>query len=478
MRKMEQALGKLHSNVLEHKLFPAGSKLLLCCSGGADSMAMLHLFSRLRSIMQITLLAVHVDHQLRGAESDADAELVKEQCLQLNIPVIVRKIRLEKSGDLENQARKKRLEAFHQVLDLYRFDYIVTAHHNGDQSETMLLNLFRGAGLNGLAGIKPRSGKILHPLLCFEKKELVSVLTEAGIPWREDATNQDQSFRRNWIRHTLIPMLEKELNPALGTKLGLQAQIFAEADATIRQKVQPLLRKALLELTPDSVTLSLPVLRKLGRLEQFYVLKGLVSSLSGTERDFFQHNFEDIRALMEAQGSKYIALNRRLCVRKQYDELIIARMAPIEELAPPYVVEEDRSRAVWGDYRFSFKILKVLQEHRLEDGDHVYLDADKVHFPFTIRSRKPGDRFMPLGMTQTQKLKEFFINNKVPKFEREKVPVFDDGGKIFWIAGYRLDARAAIGPDSTRFLHISSERVHEKPMRAASRSKKTEEDNE
>ncbi|HOZ01141.1 MAG TPA: tRNA lysidine(34) synthetase TilS, partial [Candidatus Syntrophosphaera sp.] len=135
-------------------------------------------------------------------------------------------------------------------------------------------------------------------------------------------------------------------------------------------------------------------------------------------------------------------------------------------------------RAVWGDYRFSFKILKVLPEHRLEDGDHVYLDADKVHFPFTIRSRKPGDRFMPLGMTQTQKLKEFFINNKVPKFEREKVPVFDDGGKIFWIAGYRLDARAAIGPDSTRFLHISSERVHEKPMRAASRSKKTEEDNE
>lgn len=478
MRKLEQALVRLHDSVQEQKLFPAGAKLLLCCSGGADSLALVHLFSLLRSRMQITLLAVHVDHQLRGVESAADAELVKESCLRLNIPVIVRKVRLEGSGDLENQARKKRFEVFRQILELYKFDFIVTAHHNNDQVETMLMNLCRGAGLNGLAGIKPRSGIVLHPLLIFNKSELTAILEEAGVAWREDATNLDQRFRRNWIRHTLIPLLEKELNPELGTKLGWQAQIFAEAENLVRQKAVPLLKKMALEQTPESVTLALPLLLKASRLEQYYILKSVVSALSGSEQDFFVQSFEELRSLLTASGSKSLKLGNGLQIRKLYNELVIAQASDPEKVPEPFTVEEDRSRAVWGNYRFSFKVLRVLPVHREEDKHNVYLDADKVIYPFTIRSRRPGDRFMPLGMKQLQKLKEYFINVKVPKFERDYVPIFDDGDKIFWIAGHRVDARAAIDGQSQRFLHIKAELVHEKPMRAASRSKKTGEDNE
>ncbi|MBW6514864.1 MAG: tRNA lysidine(34) synthetase TilS [Candidatus Syntrophosphaera sp.] len=478
MQKLDQALSRLHGYVHEKKLFPAGAKLLICCSGGADSVALLYLFSRLRSLMHVTLLAVHVDHQLRGAESEADAELVKEHCQQLNVPVIVRKVRLESGTDLENQARKKRFEVFQQILELYRFDFIVTGHHNNDQTETMLMNLFRGAGLNGMAGIKPRSGNILHPLLCFNKSELIDLLQHEKISWREDASNQDLSFRRNWVRHTLIPLLAKEVNPAVGEKIGLQAQIFEEAELMVRQKVKPLLRKAALEQSPERVVLSLPVLRRYGRLEQYYVLREALVSIAGTERDFFLHNFEELRGLMDSAGSKYILLNNGVTARKQYDELIIAESQPPREVPEPYSVEEDRSRAVYGEFRFSFKILKVLPAQRHEDRFNVYLDADKISFPFKIRSRSPGDRFMPLGMTQQQKLKDFFINSKVPKFERDHVPIFDDGAKIFWIAGHRPDARAAIEPGTTRFLYISAERVHEKPMRAANRSKRTGETNE
>lgn len=478
MPKLDEAISRLHKYVREKKLFPAGAKLLLCCSGGADSVALLSLFSRLRSLMHITLLAVHVDHRLRGAESDADSDLVKELCQRLNIPVIVRRIEVGKGSGLESRARNIRLGIFHELLELYRFDFIVTGHHNDDQTETMLMNLVRGAGLGGLAGIKPRSGDILHPLLCFGKAELVEVLESEGIPWREDKSNQDQGFRRNWIRHTLIPLLEKELNPAAGWKIGQQAQIFEEAENIVRQRVQPLSKKCVLEQGPGQARMSLPRLMRLGRLEQYYVLKDVVAAVSGTEKDFFQHNFDEVLALGGSSGSKYVRLHNGVYVRKEYRELIISTARPQEAPPEPYVVDEERSRAVYGDYRFSFKILRVLPSRREESDFKVYLDADKVKFPFTIRGRRPGDRFMPLGMTQLKKLKDFFIDAKVPKFERDRVPIFDDGEKIFWIAGHRLDSRVAMDEGTQRFLHITAEPLHAKPMRAAVRSKKSGEENE
>ena len=168
MTKREQGIAKLRNYIREKNLFSAEAKLLLGVSGGSDSIALLYLFSLLRSEIDITLLAVHINHQLRGEESDADAVLVRDICQKLGVPLIVRKINLTDKS--ENQARQKRFEAFQQVLDAYQFDYIVTGHHSNDQTETMLLNLFRGAGLSGLAGLRPRSGIVLHPLLCFPKK--------------------------------------------------------------------------------------------------------------------------------------------------------------------------------------------------------------------------------------------------------------------------------------------------------------------
>jgi len=139
-------------------------------------------------------------------------------------------------------------------------------------------------------------------------------------------------------------------------------------------------------------------------------------------------------------------------------------------------VEEDRNRAVYGSYRFSFKTLKVLPRDRHEDGLNVYLDADKIRFPFMIRGRREGDRFIPLGMKDRKKVKDLLIDCKVPKFERDRVPICDDGEKIFWVVGYRVDARVAVDANSSRYLHITAEPVHEKPKRAASRIKTGESD--
>lgn len=472
MRKLDKALDKLQGYVLEKMLFTAGAKILLCCSGGADSVALLHLFSKLRSQLQITLLAVHVDHQLRGAESTADAELVKDVCQQLSIPVIVRKIKLEGKQDLENRARNKRFEVFRQVLELYRFDFIATAHHQNDQAETLLMNLFRGAGINGMAGIKPLNGKVIHPLLCFAKQELTDILTEEKAAWRVDETNQDDRFRRNRIRNKLLPLIEHEINPGVVGKLCAQAAIFLDADNLLRRNAVKQLKKACLEQTPERYSLALEELNKLARVELYYVLKAVVSSISGTEQDFFMHGFEEIVQLMRAEGSKYTKLSNKITVEKRYKELIISLNAEPAPLPEPYQVDEDRSRAVYGNFRFSFKTLRVLPRDRLEDGFNVYLDADKISYPITIRSRREGDRFIPLGMTQHQKIKDLLINRKVPKSERDAVPICEDGDKIIWIVGHKLDARVAIDEGTQRFLHITAEPVHEKAKRAANRNKK------
>lgn len=469
MTKREQGIAKLRNYIREKNLFSAEAKLLLGVSGGSDSIALLYLFSLLRSEIDITLLAVHINHQLRGEESEADAVLVRDICQKLGVPLIVRKINLTDKS--ENQARQKRFEAFQQVLDAYQFDYIVTGHHSNDQTETMLLNLFRGAGLSGLSGLRPRSGKVLHPLLCFSKKELQDLLVEAQIPWREDSSNQELNYRRNWIRHKLLPLLEQEINPQISTSLGTQAEIFADAEDMILKRMKSLLKKVVLEQDNQKVILSLSALKHFSKLEQYYIIREVIAEISGSRRDFFAHNFENIINLYSAEGSKKVSLNNGIEAVKEYDKLIIKFSEESQPIPEPIVVEEDRSRVVWGDYRFSFKVLKVLPNCFSRDPLTVYIDADKIKYPFVIRSRKPGDRFIPFGMKQMVKLKDFLINCKVSKYERDYIPIFDDGEKIFWVTGKRLDQRVAIDDNSTRFLHITAEKIREKQLRPANRSR-------
>ncbi|MCB5223845.1 MAG: tRNA lysidine(34) synthetase TilS [Candidatus Cloacimonetes bacterium] len=469
MARLDQALDKLESYARDMRIFSPGAKLLLCVSGGADSMALLLLFTRLLSRIRLTLLVVHVNHQLRGPSSHADEDLVREQCQELGVPLIVRKIRVAQGAGLENRARQQRFEVFEEILSAYRFDLIVTGHHLNDQSETMLLNLARGAGLSGLAGIRPLAGNVAHPLLCFEKQELIQILEEEKMPWREDASNEDQSLKRNWVRHSLIPLLETELNPRLGSSLGLQARIFAEAEEMLLKRAQQLMKKVALEQEPERITLSLPEFERCSRLERWYILREFTSQLSGSERDFFSYNFQELMNLLDSQGSKYVPLGRGLRAVKVYDRLILEPDEEPEPVPEELSIGEDRSRAVWGDYRFSFKLLKVLPAQPEEDPLRVFLDADKISFPLQIRARRPGDRFQPLGMDGQVKLKNFFINVKLPRFERDRVPIFDDGDKIVWVTGLRVDARAALDPDSSRFLLISAENMKARPKRAASR---------
>lgn len=459
----------------QEQILCRGEKLLLAVSGGADSTAMLYFYHRLRFVLNVTLLAVHVNHQLRGESSDGDEQAVSKLCQKLNIPLIIRTIELPGERDLENRAREARFEIFSHIMERYRFDKVLLAHHKWDLAETVLINLFRGAGLSGMAGIKAKQGNVLHPLLCFKPEELKDMLIQLQIPWREDASNLETKFTRNRIRHDLIPLLEKDYNPQLRDKLAEEANILNQADRYISERALRRYKKICLDSTSQRIVLSVPDLQKAPDIEHFYILREAYRQVSGQHQDFFLANLREIQGILGAQGSKYVSLPHGTFVIKRYQELVFSNCP--EDVQPEssqaLQIESERSRAVHMDYRFRFKYLRVLpQDHLDYQGYRAIIDADKIRNGFMVRSRQPGDRFMPMGMQNFKKLKDFFIDEKVAKYDRDLIPIFDDGEKIFWICGHRIDERVRYTEATSRYLMIEAVSLLKKPNRAANRKKR------
>nr|MDK2851374.1 tRNA(Ile)-lysidine synthase [Candidatus Cloacimonadota bacterium] len=465
----------------QEQILHKGEKLLLAVSAGADSTAMLYLFSRLRYSYSLSLLAVHINHQLRGEESIKDEQQVKKLCTQLSIPLVVRRITLEGNQDLENRARKARFEVFEQILINYRFNKVLLAHHKWDLAETVLLNLFRGSGLTGMGGIRALQGNVMHPMLEFDPLELKALLKEVGLSWREDKSNIDLRFTRNRLRVDLIPHLAEYYNPQIRQKLAEEAQVLQQADEYILEKSLRRFKKICLENSNGRIILSIPDLLKAPSIEHYYIFREAFRQVSGMMQDFFRIHYDELSALLETQGSKYISLPHGVLAIKRYQELLFTKNEG-EVQAQSHdelLIEADRSRAVHMDYRFHFKYLKVLpQNHREYSGYRVILDADRIAGSFVIRSRRDGDHFMPLGMTGFKKLKDFFIDEKVAKYDRDSVPIFDDGEKIFWVCGHRLDERVRYTAGTTRFLMIEAVSLSRKPNRAANRKKRERGNNE
>lgn len=462
MSLTNEYLKRLKENLEAEQLVSHSEKLVLGVSAGADSTALLYLFSKLRFDLNLSLLAVHINHGLRGDASDEDEKHIASLAMKLNVPLIVRRITLEGEGDLENRARNARFEIFDEIRKSYKFDKIVLGHHKWDQAETLLLNLFRGAGLGGLAGIRPIMGEVVHPILIFEPQELRDMLTEEGITWREDASNKELKFARNRLRLELLPMVEEHYNPLVREKLFESAAILNLVDQYVLEKALRRFRRVCIESKKGRVMLSLPDLLKAPEIEQYYILREAYSRISGTRQDFFQSHLRELNCLFESEGSKYIILSNNVYAIRRYEELIFTD--DDSELFTPeaevMVLEPNRALAVHMEYRFQIRNLKVLPDDVKElPPMQAIIDADKIKGQISIRQRKPGDRFIPLGMSGMKKLKDFFIDEKVPKYDRDLIPVFEDEEKIIWVCGHRIDQRVSFDEESTRYLMIAAEPI-------------------
>jgi tRNA(Ile)-lysidine synthase len=451
-------LDRIIDAINRHAMFEPGQAIGVAVSGGADSMCLLEVLRELAPRWNLSLRVLHVNHKLRGAESDADADFVRAAAERLALPCEV-EIAPIHGGNLEQAARDSRRAFFLRLLREGIVDRVALGHTLDDQAETVLFRFLRGAGSAGLAGIRPVTKEgIVRPLLYVERAEVTGWLRARQVPWREDSSNRSREFARNRIRHDLLPQLSREWNPGLAATLAQTAEWAraeeewweAEMDrraepAFVRQGPAILMRASDLAVTPASVA------RRLVR-RAFLEAKGDLRSIG----------FPHVEAVLElardhaGEGSVHVP---RLVVERSFDWL---RVAPPEPVPPDFRIPLAAPGRTPAPGTVLVTELTEKQGQKFS-GDCRYnetvscLDWSVASGKLEVRNWRPGDQYQPAGHPGAEKLKLLFHKFRVPSWERNGWPMVVRGDEILWSRKFGA-AAGAVATASGPVLVIREER--------------------
>lgn len=466
---------KFISYAIKHGLIKDQMKILIGFSGGADSTALCKVLLHFKKEYHLTLVAAHINYHLRGEDSKADERFVKEFCFENNIPIMIQQSDLTGVKGMENKAREIRMSFFQKIKKHYKVDKIALAHHKDDQSETVLSRFFRGSAFNGLSGIKAVSNDIIHPFLPFSRDEIEEYLTALNQTWREDLSNQESSYNRNKIRNQILPIIEKDFNPNFKEKLIDYAELFSEADKYFLVHAQRSYKKTLEFAEDHEIVFNFEEFVTLSPVIQFYIIKQAWETLSKNDKDFYYYHFKEIKKVLASDGGKEINLPLGIIFQKDYYNIRLFDPKNIETETTHQSREISSLRNIFmfNDKRILMQKIKSMPEEGFsKDNDQVVMDLDKIVFPLTVRYRQEGDRFMPYGMSQLKKLKDFFIDEKIAKFQRDKIAIICDAHHIIWVAGHRIDHRVAVDEHTKNFVCFKIEDTKENKMRSAKKKSK------
>jgi len=429
-------LQRFQQNLDRHGLIAPHATVLCAVSGGADSVALLLLLHRLSMTVSFALHAAHLDHGLR-AESPDDADFVATLCERLSVPlareaVDVRALAGERREGLEAAGRFARRRFLEQVAADLGGACIALAHHADDQAETILFRLLRGTGVGGLAGMLPKNGPYIRPLLVFSRAELRDWLVTQGETWREDISNADPAYARNRIRHQILPELQL-FSPDLPAALcRLGAQVALE-EQDWQQRVQGVL-DVHCRVTGDGLSLPIPALLALTPALRRRVLRELLVRVRGDLLHIEAVHVDRLDALLIAARPQAQLDLPGVWAARRYERLLLAAQPPV---CPAFCLEV----AAPGSYPLPtgavLRIEAVGAGSQEDSAASVYFDAAAITFPLTVRSMRPGDRFQPSGMTGHKQLKDYFIDARIEVEARRRTPLVFAGERLLWVAGLR-----------------------------------------
>jgi len=436
-------LQQLKAYIEKEKLFNINQDhILVAVSGGADSMCLLYMLHKL----DCKLSVAHCNFKLRGKESDEDEQLVKQVCLERGLTFHASSFdtatyATDHSISIQMAARELRYTWFQELVQEYKYSAIATAHHLNDNVETLLLNLTKGTGINGLVGIAPKNRDIVRPMLFASKQQLLDYINEHSIRFREDASNNSEKYERNYIRHTIIPAL-KTINPEVEQALGRSISNFRFAQQEVNKKIASYRSKL---LNPMQGGFYIYIKQLNGYPFALDILYQLLYP--------FGFNTAQVTELFTKQdvqsGKEFLSNSHR--VIKDRDRLLIVEKGNAEKLFS-FIDKETTSIKV-GTQTIHFEEHAEVTDLKTEDKSIAYIDARKLEFPLVIRNWEPGDYFYPLGLGKKKKVARFLIDQKVSKPEKENVLVLVSGKKICWVVGHRIDDRFKISSKS-RILKI------------------------
>jgi len=447
---------KVKETVQKYHMLAHGDHVLIGLSGGPDSVCLLTIINKLKHELGVHLSAAYIDHGLRPDETPYEIDFCRDLCNSLGMPFITRSIDVksyvkEKKLNKQEAARELRYRVLNEIAAETAANKIALGHNAGDQAETILMRLFRGTGPSGLSGIPPVRRHIIRPLIEVERIEIEKFLEDEGMGFVIDSSNLKHEYLRNKIRHLIIPAI-KNINRDIIKTLSRTADIFRDEERYFEIIVTKTLMKLITRKTDKTIEIFLGPLEAMDTVILRRVLRRAIDETKGLHGISFIHIEEIMSLIKSGKSGDRIYLPKDIRVIKGYSTLILtsekpARLGTYSVDSPGEIIVTESSVVL----RSATMGIDEVKDY----GDAqkcAVIDADKVHFPLIIRGRLHGDFFYPMGFGKRKKLQDYFVDEKIPRDERNAVPLLVCGNNIVWVIGYRLDDRYKVDKDTERVL--------------------------
>lgn len=441
-----QLIASFQQYIEQHQLFKKQDKLLLAVSGGLDSAVL----SFLCHTLQYDITIAHCNFNLRGAESDADEGFVCQMAQQYNVPFFVKHfdtsaIAAQQKKSIETTARELRYQWFTELLqqsklnDITPLKYILTAHHANDNVETVLMQFFRGTGIDGLTGIAHKQPQIIRPLLFAKRKELVQFAQDNNIAFVTDSSNASNDYTRNYFRNDIIPSIEK-VYPAATNNVLHNIERMQDVAFIYHQFIQTVLKKI---CKHKGATIHIAV----NQLKAMKPLASIVYEMC-KPYNFTAAQTTEVIKLLESDTGKYVVSSTHR-ILKNRDWFIIAPLQ--HESMEHHVIEQADEMVMYSNKKLLIQLIDTTNFEISNDKNIACIDAKNIVYPLLLRKWKQGDYFYPLGLPKQKKISRFLIDQKVSIIDKENVWVIESNKKIIWVVGHRIDDRFKV-IESTKYI--------------------------
>lgn len=447
---------RVRAYVKKYHMLQEKDHVIAGVSGGADSVCLLFMLVKLQKEMRFGLTVVHIHHGLRGESADADENYVRALCEKLDVELLafhedVGRYAKEQKLTLEEAGRNVRRHIFEEVCHRKNGTRIALAHHQNDNAETLLWNLSRGCGLKGIGGISPVDGKYIRPLLGVRRQEIEEYLKENNIDYCTDETNLEDHYTRNRLRNHVIPYLEREINPRAVSHMAdtmeqmrtVWAFMEEEVEKCRKYCVKPKQDKA------DGVVILEEGFRSVNETVRTFLIHELLCETAGRKKDIEQIHVKLVEELMEHQTGRKIMLPYEMTGERCYEGIWLHKVKDKEKSGenskPPVqmrILERTPQTSVFPKKTYT-----------------KWFDYDIIKKCLHIRTRQSGDWITVDGAGHRQKLKSWFVNEKIPCKQREEIPLIAEGNQIVWILGYRMGSAYRISSETKRILQIDVEKM-------------------
>ena len=450
----------VRKTINKHEMIDRFDKIVIGVSGGHDSMTLLYVLESLKKELEFEIVVAHINHGIRGDESDGDEQYVKTISEQLELPFYSCKVNMDEYAKQhkmtsEESGREIRYDFFRKILKSVGGTKIAVAHNKNDQAETLIMRFMRGTGIDGLRGMEFKTKNIIRPLLEVERNDIEKYCEELSLSPRIDRTNAMPIYGRNKVRLELIPYIEETFNSGIINTLSRTSEIMKKDSDFLMNYSNEKYLEVLKGSNPSSVVLDIKKMSTLHEAIKTRVIRHGIESLNSNLKGIEKKHIEDILKLinMDKTGKK-INITNNIIVKISYGDLVLEKNTNIEKLSFSYKLEVGSTKSI-DELNSKIKArVYFLGSTNIDFNNNLVkcFDYDNIKSEIYVRNRRNGDKFTPFGMNGSKKLKDFFIDEKIPKEVRNQVPLVLDGEDIIWVVGHRISEKYKVSSNTKNVL--------------------------